>query len=98
MENIEQDLGLDRVDEISEQQFLEVIEDRVLDFMERDMELLMSYLYRLDIAAHDIQSALAIQSTLAPHKGLALLIHKRQKQRIATKKAYPQEPIEGWEF
>ena len=77
---------------------LKVIEERVLDFMERDIELLMSYLYRLDVAAHDIQAALAIQSTLAPHKGLALLIHKRQMQRIATKKAYPQTPIEGWEF
>lgn len=98
MENIDEDLGLDRVDEISEEQFLEVIEERVQDFMERDIELLMSYLYRLDIAAHDIQSALAIQSTLAPHKGLALLIHKRQMQRIATKKAYPQTPIEGWEY
>lgn len=98
MKDIELQLGLEQNDEISEAMFLEAIENRVLDFMERDMELLMSYLYRLDIKESDIMFALSLQSTLPPHKGLAQLIAKRQKQRMLTKKAYPQKPIEGWEF
>lgn len=98
MKDVELQLGLDQQDNISEDMFLKAIEDRVYDLMQRDMELLMSYLYRLDIKEADIKHALSLLSIHPPHEGLALLIAERQKQRIATKKAYPQKPIKGWEF
>ena len=66
--------------------------------MERDMDLLMSYLYRLDVEESDIHMALSPLGSAIPSRGLAMLILKRQQARIHTKKMYKQSPIEGWEF
>lgn len=89
---------LDKLNNISEIEFLAAIAERVAWFLEHDMDMLMSYLYRLDVAEHLINNALMPFNEEAPSLALAKLILNRQKQRIATKEKYKVEPIEGWEF
>lgn len=98
MSREEDALGISKMEEISDQEMLEAIEQRVLSFLESDPELLFSYLYRLDVLEHKIKVAMMPNAPLPPYKGLARLIFERQKQRIETKKRYRQDPIEGWEF
>lgn len=66
--------------------------------LEGDVDLLMSYLYRLDIEAHKINAVLQMSHAVPPNVGLARLILDRQKQRIKTKQSIEVKPIEGWEF
>lgn len=73
------------------------IADRVERLLSADPDLLMSYLYRLDVEQKSIKEALEV-SIFPVHVTFANLIWKRQKQRIATKKKYKQKPIKGWEF
>lgn len=94
----ELDINLDGLDTISEEQLLEAITTRVLELLERNPELLFSYLYRLDVLEHKIQFALNQQTEVPPHQALAKLIFDRQKLRIETKRKYKQEPLEGWGF
>lgn len=83
---------------ISEVELLDAIRIRVAKLLDTDAELLMSYLYRLDILEEKIQAVLAKNSPVAPVEGLALLILERQKERVRTKKLYRQAPIEGWDW
>jgi len=94
----ELEIDIEHLDSITEDQLLDAITDRVLDMLERNPELLFSYLYRLDVLEHKIQFALNQQTEVAPHRALAKLILDRQKLRISTKKKYKQEPLEGWGF
>lgn len=73
------------------------IADRVERLLRADPDLLMSYLYRLDVEQKSIKEALEV-SVFPVHVTFANLIWERQKQRIATKKKYKQKPIKGWEF
>jgi len=81
---------------ISEEELYQAIQDRVANMLDKQPELLMSYLYRLDIEETKIKAA--INSNVETVKGLAVLILERQKQRIETKSKYQQGPIEGWEW
>jgi len=94
----ELEVNIDDLDSISEEQLLDAITDRVLKLLERNPELLFSYLYRLDVLEHKIQYALNQQTEIPPHKALAKLILDRQKLRVYTKRKYKQEPLEGWGF
>lgn len=89
---------LDRHSEISEEELFLAIKDRIMYFLEYNPDLLMSYLYRLDIDEHKINLALSPLSELEPIEGLAQLVLERQKERIASKKAHKQPPIKGWEY
>ncbi len=82
----------------NENQVLEMIRDRVNELLEKDPELLMSYLYRLDILEVDLKKVLSKDSGIPISEGFSQLIFKRQLERVATKKKYRQDPIEGWEF
>jgi len=84
--------------ELDEKLIVDAISQRVADMMETNMELLLSYLYRLDIEESKINHALDMGTLTPPHIGIANLIWERQKQRMETKKKYKQDPIEGWEF
>ena len=94
----ELEIDIEQFDSISEEQLLGAITDRVLNLLERNPELLFSYLYRLDVLEHKIQFALNQQTEVPPHQALAKLILDRQKLRISTKRKYKQEPLEGWGF
>ncbi len=84
--------------EASDELMIEEISVRVADMMDDNIDLLMSYLYRLDIEESKINHALRTSNVILAPKALAELIWERQKQRLATKKKYKQDPIEGWEF
>lgn len=78
-------------DNLSEEDMIIQIERRVAELMERDMGLLMSYLYRLDIIESKINFCLDPKNPFHPYTCLATLIWERQKQRILTKKLFKQE-------
>ncbi len=82
----------------NENQVLEMIRLRVGELLDRDPELLMSYLYRLDVLEVDLKQVLSKDSKLPIAEGISQLIFKRQMQRVATKRKFKQDPIEGWEF
>lgn len=83
---------------MSEDELLEAIRHRVAILLDSDPNLLMSYLYRLDILEENIQGVLSKNSLVAPIEGLSLLILERQKERLKTKQKYKQPPIDGWEW
>lgn len=83
---------------ISDEEMIKILTEKVTKMLDTDTELLMSYLYRLDIEEHKINAVLNQPKSMPIAQGLASLIWKRQKQRIASKKKYKQDPIEGWEF
>ena len=89
-------LGSETVD--NENQVLEMIRVRVNELLEKDPELLMSYLYRLDILEVNLKKVLAKDSPIPIVEGFSQLIFQRQLDRVATKRKYKQDPIEGWEF
>jgi len=89
----------DTLFELSESELYQAIKARVEYLLEKNPELLMSYLYRLDVLEVKINAVLAPNSIVPPIEGLSNLILERQKERIASKKKYKSPPpIPGWEF
>jgi len=89
----------DTLFELSESDLFKAIRERVEYLFEKNPELLMSYLYRLDVLEVKINAVLSPNSLVPPIDGLARLILDRQKERMATKKKYKSDPpIPGWEF
>ncbi len=89
----------DTLFELSESDLYKAIRDRVAYLLEKKPELLMSYLYRLDVLEVKINAVLSPIAIVPPIEGLARLILERQKERIATKQKYKSDPpIPGWEF
>ncbi len=76
---------------------LAAITQRVTELMDTDIELLMSYLYRLDVLEVDIDFVLNKQKAVPVNEGLAKLIYDRQLLRQQYKEKYKQGPIEGWD-
>ena len=87
-------------DELNEEDMIIQIERRIAELMEREMDLLLSYLYRLDIAENKINECLNPGTKDHPYTCLAKLIWNRQKERIETKRKYSrnEEVEEGWEW
>ncbi|NNF35613.1 MAG: hypothetical protein HKN68_16015 [Saprospiraceae bacterium] len=83
---------------LDEDSLYEMILSRVNELLETDVDLLLSYLYRLDVEEHKITNALSMNAILPANEGIARLILERQKQRMITKKKFKQDPIKGWEF
>lgn len=92
------DLNIENKSELNEAELLEMITDRVSWLLENDKDLLLSYLYRLDIEEDKINQTLVPFGDDAPAVALAKLILERQKQRMASKLKYKVQPIDGWEF
>ena len=94
---ISSDLDISLPKELTDEEMILHIADRVEQLLKGDPDLLMSYLYRLDVEEKNIQKA--IETSIMPiHVTFANLIWERQKQRLATKQLFKQDPIEGWEF
>lgn len=99
IEIVANDFDLKPREEADEADMLRLLTIRVTELLAGDIDLLMSYLYRLDIPEHQISAALSPVSQLAPNEAIAQLILERQKSRIETKRSIKVEPIEdGWEF
>ena len=75
-------------DRISDAEMIHILAEKVQAYLEVNINLLMSYLYRLDVREKDIKIALSNSSDEAGHYALAKLIWARQKERLETKKAY----------
>jgi hypothetical protein len=97
-ELIYNELKVSEGDHLSEKDLLDLICDRVLGFLQHEPDLLMSYLYRLDIDEEKINMALMPGNIDDAHIALGKLILERQKQRAEAKKKYKVDPIEGWEY
>ncbi len=97
-ETINQDLILDQIDQYDEDEIIRVIISRVEYLLNNDKELLMSFLYRLDIPYERVQAAIKITKQVPLHVSIGLLIYHRQLERIRTKLKY-KPPIlgEDWE-
>ena len=80
-----------------EELIIKLIQERVAEMLDKNPELLFSYMYRLDVEEQVIQAALHKSNTNSPDRSLAILIWERQKKRIAFKKNFKVHPIEGWE-
>lgn len=94
-----QELFPEHLETLSESDLYLAIKERVTYLLETSPDLLMSYLYRLDVLEVKINAVLAPDSPVAPIEGLSRLILERQKERIETKKKFKSEPpIPGWEF
>ncbi len=98
IENLGNDLSLEKKIALNEDEILMVLVKRVSDLLENDKDLLMSYLYRLDIPQFQIMNVLRVTNIIPAEQSLARLILNRQIERVRTKKKYKQKPIEGWEF
>lgn len=96
-ELIQSSLDLEKQDSYNEAELLGLIHQRVTELLETNVELLFSYMYRLDIEESKIQYAINEPSDTPTSEALAVLILERQKARAETKKKYKQEPIEGWD-
>lgn len=91
-------LQLDNPSGMTDAEWLTLIGDRVQWFLDNDKDLLLSYLYRLDIDEGKINEALTPIADEPAHITLAKIILDRQKLRLSTKNQYKVEQIEGWEF
>jgi len=80
-----------------QEDLLAAITKRVTELMELDIELLMSYLYRLDVLEADINFILNKQTEIPVNEGLAKLIFDRQMARQKYREQYKQKPIDGWD-
>lgn len=80
--------------------YLSRILQRVEELINTDLDLLFSYLYRLDIEEHQIQQILRISAPDKVSEGLAKAIWDRQKQRLHHKSVIkvPKIKEKGWEF
>lgn len=83
-------------DAFDQETFLAAIEQRVAELMDSDPSLLMSYLYRLDVAEEKIKIIMASEKSISQE--LAKLILDRQIERVRTKTTIKQKPIEGWDW
>ena len=94
---ISEDLDVNLPQSLTDEEMLKHIAHRVEQLLRGDPDLLMSYLYRLDVEEKKINHA--IETSITPlHVTFANLIWERQKERLEVRKKYKQDPIEGWEF
>lgn len=85
-------LFIEQKEGATEADMLERIRLRVADLLDKNAELLFSYLYRLDV--EEVKIKIALNSGEPTDEALAKLIWERQKQRLATRKAYREDHIE----
>lgn len=82
----------------NEEDIIAAIRQRVGYLLDTQPELLMSYLYRLDVLEKDLKRVLNLSANKDIVNDFADLIWKRQKLRMELKDKYKQGPIEGWEY
>lgn len=78
---------------MTEEEMVDLLAEKVQAYLDINISLLLSYLYRLDVKEVDIKKALTNASSEPGNYVLARLIWKRQKARIETKKNYQTQGI-----
>lgn len=82
----------------NESLIIQAIEERVIDLLDKNPELLFSYMYRLDVEEKIIQAALHKTNPTPPYKALSKLIWERQKRRLEFKQKFKVKPIDDSEY
>lgn len=86
LDSPEKDLVITSSEEMTDEQMIDILSDKVQAYLDVNISLLLSYLYRLDVREDLIKEALSNSSNEPGNKTLATLIWQRQKQRLDTKK------------
>jgi hypothetical protein len=84
--------------ELNEQELLDYLSEAVAYMIEHRLDFLLSLLYRLDVDENKINKALLPGNPEPAHLALAHLVLQRQKQRVATKKAYKVQNTDSWDW
>ena len=96
-EEFRRNLELEGIKEDSDiNELFKIVAERVEELLDSQPDLLMSYLYRLDVEEGKIRKAL--QQDESPVVKIAELIVQRQLERVRTKLEMKQDPIDGWEW
>jgi hypothetical protein len=94
-----QDFGLAKSEKpFSEQEILDYLAEAIAYMIEHKMDFLLSLLYRLDVSEQKIAFALMPGNSEPANIALAKLVWERQKQRVATKHAYPVQNPLNWSW
>jgi hypothetical protein len=84
--------------ELNEQELLDYLSEAVGYMIEHRLDFLLSLLYRLDVDEYKINKALLPGNPKPANIALAQLVLDRQKQRVATKKAYKVQNTDSWDW
>ncbi len=87
----------DSIGEITEEQLLIILADRIAWMIEYNMDFLLSLMYRLDVLEKDINKGLSPGNPDPANMALAKLVLERQKLRIKTREMYRSKDFEGME-
>lgn len=90
---LQDELGLESKKTLTYEELLHLTAQRVNYLLENDKDLLLSYLYRLDISMKKINNVLKVQNEIPAHESLAYLIVQRQIERIKTKQKVHVEKL-----
>jgi len=77
---------LSEQEELTEEQVVQILAERISEMLDTQPDLLFSTLYRLDVFESKINSVLNSDSDTA--HGLAQLVIDRQKEKLRTKEEY----------
>ena len=83
---------------MSEAELLAYLANVIGYMIEKKLDYLLSLLYRLDVSESKINRALMPGNLEDANVALARLVIERQKQRIATKRAYRQQNPSNWNW
>ncbi len=83
---------------LSDEQMIAYLADAIAYMMEHRMDFLMSLLYRLDVSEGKIAHAMLPGNPLPAHIALADAVWERQKERMATKKAFSEQNPTKWDW
>lgn len=87
-----QDFELESYDIPEDQEDLLIwLADYVAELIERRLEYLLSWLYRMDIPEVAVQAAFSPRHPEPANETIARLILIRQEERARTKQKYPQQ-------
>ncbi len=81
---------------VSEEDLVRSLADHIAYMLERELEHLLSSLYRMDVSEQKVAAAIHPNAVEPANIGIARLIIERQKQRIQTKQEYRQSKTDDW--
>lgn len=90
---LQDELGIETSKTITYEELLHLTSQRVNYLLENDKDLLLSFLYRLDISMKKINNVLKVQNEIPAHESFAYLIVQRQIERIKTKQRIKVEKL-----
>jgi hypothetical protein len=83
---------------MTEADMIDYLSDAIAYMLENKTDFLFSLLYRLDVAESKINFALSLHCSDPANIALAKLVWERQKQRIATKRAFREHNPTNWDW